>query len=58
MKSVTRVELVHEAVRRLVRTHAIKNVLDFYARTKIQSELKCYVLDEVERFKQLNSSTR
>lgn len=46
-----RTELVHEAVRRLVKTPAINNVLDFYARTHIHSDMEKYVLDEVQRYK-------
>ncbi len=47
-----RTELVHEAVKRLVRTPAINNVLNFYERTHIHSDMEKYVLDEVKRFNQ------
>lgn len=47
-----RTELVHDAVKRLVRTPAIKNVLNFYERTHIHSDMERYVLDEVKRHNQ------
>lgn len=44
-----RTKLVHEAVKRLVGTPAMDNVLNFYARTNIQSDMERYVLTEVSR---------
>ena len=44
-----RTELVHEAVKRLVGTPAMDNVLNFYARTNIHSDMERYVLSEVDR---------
>ena len=45
-----RTELVHEAVKRLVGTPAMDNVLNFYARTNIHSDMERYVLSEVDRY--------
>ncbi|MFT4928888.1 MAG: hypothetical protein ACI8WB_005008 [Phenylobacterium sp.] len=47
-----RTEVVHDAVKRLVRKPAIKNVLNFYERTHIHSEMEKYVLNEVKRYNQ------
>ena len=44
-----RTELVHEAVKRLVGTPAMDNVLNFYARTNIHSDMERYVLTEIDR---------
>ena len=45
-----RTELVHEAVKRLVGTPAMDNVLNFYVRTNIHSDMERYVLNEVDRY--------
>jgi hypothetical protein len=46
-----RIELVHDAVKRLVGTPAMDNVLNFYAKTHIHSDMERYVINEVERYK-------
>lgn len=53
-----RTELVHDAVKRLVRKPAIKNVLDFYARTHIHSDMEKYVLDEIKRYEVENAHSK
>ena len=50
MTASQREALVHESVRRLVGTPAMNNVLDFYARTHIHSDLERYVLQEVSAY--------
>ncbi|MFT5163835.1 MAG: hypothetical protein ACI9FJ_002432 [Alteromonadaceae bacterium] len=52
MELKDRTELVHDAVKRLVRTSAINNVLSFYEKTHIHSDMQKYVLNEVKRFNQ------
>ena len=40
--------LVHESVKRLIGTPAMDNVLNFYARTHIHSDLERFVLSQVD----------
>lgn len=49
MDARNRVDLVHDAVKRLVGTPAMDKVLNFYARTNIHSDMERYVLTEVDR---------
>ncbi len=58
MDASTRVELVHDAVKRLVGTPAMDNVLKFYARTNIHSDMERYVLNEVQTHKRRCNSPR